>query len=131
MNIVIKGSTVKENQALEDYALKKSERFYHYYPEIVKIEIELRSEIGRKNKDEDFIADILVKVPGHTFKVSDQEFDMYKAIDRSVKRMIEVLRREKEKHQKQDAKHVRRSLVYRLGFGDALHAINKRIFRRS
>lgn len=131
MNIVIKGSSVKENRALEGYALKKSEKFYHHYPEIVKVEFELRNEIGRKNKEDDFIADILVKVPGHTFKVSDQELDMYKAIDRSVKRMVEVLRREKEKHQERDGKHFRKNLVNRLGFGDALHAINKRIFRRT
>src|SRR3990167_8986190 len=110
MNIVIKGTTVKENRALEDYALKKSEKFYHHFPEIVKVEIELRTEIGRKNKEDDFIADILVKVPGHTFKVSDQELDMYKSIDRAVKRMIEVLRREKEKHLREDGKHIRKSL---------------------
>ncbi len=131
MNIVIKGTTVKENAALENFALKKSEKFYHYYPEIVKIEVELRTEIGRKNKEDDFIADILVKVPGHTFKVSDQERDMYKAIDRSVQRMIEVLRREKERHQKGDDKHIRKNLIARLGFGDALHSINKRLFRRN
>ncbi len=131
MNIVVKGTTVKENKALEDYALKKVEKFYHYYPQIVKIEVELRTEIGRKNKEDDFISDILVKVPGHTFKVSDQERDMYKAIDRSVHRMIEVLRREKGRHQKRDEKHLRKNLVDRLGFGDALHAINKRLFRRN
>ncbi len=131
MNIVVKGTTVKENAALEDYAIKKAEKFYHYYPEIVKIEVELRTEIGRKNKEDDFIADILVKVPGHTFKVSDQERDMYKSIDRAIRRMIEVLRREKEKHQKVDGKHIRKGLVARLGFGDALHSINKRLFRRN
>lgn len=130
MNIVVKGTSVKENKALEDYALKKSEKFYQHFPEIVKVEIELRTEIGRKNKEDDFIADILVQVPGHTFKVSDQESDMYKSIDRSVRRMIEVLRREKEKHADRDEKHVRASLVQRLGLGDAIRAVNKRLFRR-
>jgi len=130
MNIVVKGTNVKENKALEEFALKKSEKFYSHYPQIVKVEIELRTEIGRKSKEDDFITDILVQVPGHTFKVSDQERDMYKAIDRSVERMVEVLRREKEKHSRQDAKHVRRSLINRLGFGDALSSINKRLFRR-
>ena len=102
MNIAVKGKHLKENTALEDYALNKSTKFYHHYPEIIKVEVELRSEIGHKGKDGDFITDILVKVPGHTFKVIDQERYMYKAIDKSVKRMIEVLRREKEKHQKKD-----------------------------
>lgn len=131
MNIAIKGKHLNENNALEDYALNKSTKFYHHYPEIIKVEVELRSEISHKGKEGDFIVDILVKVPGHTFKISDQERDMYKAIDKSVKRMIEVLRREKEKHQKKDGKHIRKSLVDRLGFGDALHSLNKRLFRRN
>lgn len=130
MNIVVKGTHVRENKALEQYALQKSEKFYYHYPKIVKIEIELRSESGHKRKEDDFIADILVKVPGHTFKVSDHERDMYKAIDRSVSRMVEVLRREKEKHQKKDAKHVKRWLINKLGFGGSLHAFNKRFFRK-
>lgn len=130
MNIVVKGKHVKENKALEDYALKKSEKFYHHYPHIVKIEVELRTEIARRGKEDDFIVDILVKVPGNTFKVSDQERDMYKAIDRSVARMTEVLRREKEKHQGKAAKNTRRSIIQSLGFGDAIRAVNKRIFRK-
>lgn len=130
MNIVIKGTHVKANAALEDFAIKKTEKFYHHFPEIIKVEVEMRTESGRKGKEEDFIADILVKVPGHTLKVTDSERDMYKAVDRAVRRMIEVLRREKEKHQRKDGKHIKRKLLDRLGFGDALHAINKRLFRR-
>ena len=75
MNIVVKGKHLTKNQALEDYASKKSEKFSHYFKDIVKVEIELRSEVGRKSKEEEFIADINVKVPGHTFKVTDQEWD--------------------------------------------------------
>lgn len=131
MNIVVKGKHVKENKAIEEFALKKAEKFAHYFHKIVKVEIELRTETGRKGKDSDFIADILVKVPNHTFKVSDQERDLYKAIDRSVRRMIEVLKREKEKHKKKEIKHIKKGLIERFSFGDAFHSINKKLFRRN
>lgn len=128
MNIVVKGKNLKENAALEEFSLKKAEKFYHFYPEIVNVEIELRSEIGRKGKEADFICDINVKVPGHTFKMSDQERDMYKAIDKAVKRMSEVLRREKSKHHGR-LKRLRYSLRD-LGFNAILRLTTKRIFRR-
>ncbi len=130
MNIVVKGKHLTKNQALEDYASKKSEKFSHYFKDIVKVEIELRSEVGRKSKEEEFIADINVKVPGHTFKVTDQEWDMYKAIDRAVKRMSEVLRREKEKHQGLWHRHIKRLILDRVAIPGAVHSISKRLFRQ-
>lgn len=131
MNIVVKGNHVKENIALEKYAFKKSEKFYLHYPKIVKVEIELRSESSHKRKEDDFIADILIKVPGHTFKVSDHERDMYKAIDQSVARMVEVLRREKEKHQKKYSRNVKKWIVSKLGLNSPLQVFKKSIFRKN
>lgn len=107
MSIVIKGRNVPDNAALETFATKKAEKFSHFYPEIVKVEIELRAEVSHKNKETDFICDINVKVPGHTFKVSDSEDDLYKAVDKAVKRMNETLRREHDKHQGSDRRRFR------------------------
>ena len=129
MNIVVKGKHLTENKALEDYALSKSEKFYHHRSDIVKIEIELRSEIGRKDKETNFIADITVKIPGHTLKITDQERDMYKAIDRAVRRMSETLRREKEKHSDRFRRHLKRFIEEKAGIPGAVHAVRKRLFR--
>lgn len=130
MNIVAKGKHLIENKALELYALKKSEKFYHHYREIIKVEIELRTEVGHRGKESDFIADIIVKIPGRTLKVTDQERDMYKAIDRAVKRMNEVLRREKEKQTGRFRRHLKRFIEQRAGIPGAVHAVTKRLFRQ-
>ncbi len=127
MNIVIKGKHLKENQALEDYAREKTAKFYHFESKIIKVEIELRAEVGHKGKESDFIADINVKVPGNTFKVTDYERDMYKAIDKATRRMNEVLRREHDKKQTRLKKHFNR--IRQIDFGQALRSINKKIFR--
>lgn len=129
MNIVVKGKHLTTNKALEDYALKKSEKFYHHNREIIKVEVELRTEVGHKGKENDFIADINVKIPGHTLKITDQERDMYKAIDRAVKRMNESLRREKEKHTSRFRRHLKRFIEVRAGIPGAVHAVRKRLFR--
>lgn len=128
MNIVVKGKNLKENKALEDYALTKTTKFYHFAPEITKIEIELRAEIGHKGKETDFITDLTVKVPGNTFKVTDDERDMYKAIDRAIKRMNEVLRREHDKKQGRLKTHL--NSLRRFSFPGILRSVNKRIFRQ-
>ena len=129
MNIVIKGKHLTTNKALEDYTLRKSRKFSEHYKEIIKVEIELRTEIGRKGKENDFIADITVKIPGHTLKITDQERDMYKAIDKAVRRMNEVLRREKEKHSGRFRRHLRRLFEARTNVLEAVHAFSKRLFR--
>ncbi len=130
MSIVVKGKNLNENQALEDYALQKSQKFYHYYPEIVKTEIELRSETSHKNKDTDFIVDIVVKVPGKTFKISDSERDMYKAIDLATKRMKETLRREKDWKKGRSRRSLRNFSIRGFDPFVPIKAINKRLFRR-
>lgn len=130
MNIVVKGKHLKDNKALEDYALSKSEKFYHHFRDIIKVEIELRTEIGHKGKENDFIVDILVKIPGRTLKITDQERDMYKAIDRAVKRMNESLRREKEKLTGRLRGHVRKFVEAQSGIVDAFHSVRKKLFRQ-
>lgn len=128
MSIVVKGKHVRTNAALESYATKKVEKFYHFYPKIVKIEIELRSEIAHKKKDSDFICDINVKVPGHTFKISDSEDDLYKAVDLAVKRMNEVLRRESAKHRSRERRFLRGN--WQEFGGQLVGHLRKRLFRR-
>lgn len=130
MNIVVKGKHLRENQALEDFAFKKSAKFYHFYPEIIKIEIELKSETGHRGKETDFVADLMVKVPGKTFKVTDNERDMYKAIDRSVDRMSETLRREKDWKKGRSSRSLRKFSLRNLDFFAPIKAVNKRLFRR-
>ncbi len=131
MNIAVKGIAVRENRALEDYAFKKASKFYHYYPEITKIEVELRTEDGRAAKDDDFIADMTLHIPGKTLKVSDQERDLYKAVDRASRRMIESLRREKSKHQSLLRRQVRKFFNRGTSFVPEVWAsVNKRVFRR-
>jgi len=130
MNIVVKGKHLRENQALEDFALKKSSKFYHFYPEIIKTEIELRSETGHAGKDSDFIADIIVKIPGKTFKVTDNERDMYKAIDRAVGRMNETLRREKDWQKGRAKRSLRKFSLRNLDLFAPFKVVNKRLFRR-
>ncbi len=130
MNIVVKGKHLRENQALEDFALQKSAKFYHFFPEIIKIEIELKSETGHAGKDSDFMADILVKIPGKTLKVADTERDMYKAVDRAVKRMDEALRREKDRRAGQRKKSLRKFSLRNVDFAAPFRAVNKRLFRR-
>lgn len=128
MNIVVKGKHLKENAALEEFALKKAQKFYTHYPEIIKVEIELRSEVAHKGKDSHFSVDINVKVPGHTFKIVDQEQDMYKAVDRAVDRMNENLRREKGRHH---SKLKRLKITLKdLGINAAIHLRAKRFFRK-
>lgn len=129
VKVSVKGVSVRENTSLEDYALKKAEKFYHHFPEIIKVEIELRTELGRKGKENDFIADINLHIPGKTIKVSDQERDLYKAVDRSVDRMLEVLRREKGKKQGRFRHSLSRLVTKGLGYFPALGKVNKRIFR--
>lgn len=130
MNIVVKGKHLKENLALEEFATKKASKFYHFYPEIIKIEIELRSETGHAGKESDFLADILVKVPGKTFKVADSERDMYKAIDRAVARMTETLRREKDWQKSRAKQSLRKFSLRNLDVLGSFKSVNKRLFRR-
>lgn len=130
MNIVVKGKHLRENAALEEFALKKTSKFYHFYPEIIKIEIELKSETGHRGKETDFLADLMVKVPGKTFKITDNERDMYKAIDRAVDRMIETLRREKDWKKGRATRSLRKLSLRGLDFWAPIRAVNKRIFRR-
>lgn len=130
MNIVVKGKHLRENQALEEFAFKKTEKFYHFYPEITKIEIELKAETGHRGAESDFIVDILVKIPGKTLKVTDSERDMYKAIDRAVDRMSESLRREKDWKKGRAARSLRRFSLRNVDFFGPVRAVNKRLFRR-
>ncbi len=130
MNIVVKGKHLQENQALEDFALKKATKFYHFFPEIIKIEIELKSETGHRGKETDFFADLMVKVPGKTFKVTDTERDMYKAIDRAVDRMNETLRREKDYQKGRAKRSLRRFSLRNVDFLAPFKVVNKRLFRR-
>jgi len=131
MNIAVKGVHVKENKALENYAQSKAEKLYNHFPQIIKVEIELKTETSRRGKDDDFIANITLQIPKKTLKVFDQERDLYRAIDSAVERMTEVLRREKGKKssrlRKQVGKIMKRGLDY---FPEAWHAVNKRVFRR-
>lgn len=124
MNIVFKGKNLPEHAALEDYTNEKIQKFFRHFKDIIKVEVELRTEVARKDKNDDFIVDINVKVPGHTFQITDSENDMYKAIDRAVKRMNEVLRREKERHSGRFRTHLGR-IVQKIKIPRAL-----RRFRR-
>lgn len=130
MSIVVKGKHLKENLALEEFALKKTSKFYRFYPEIIKTEIELKSETGHRGKETDFLADIMVKIPGKTFKVTDNERDMYKAIDRAVDRMNETLRREKDWKKGRATRSLRRFSLHDWDLFGSIKAVNKRIFRR-
>jgi len=98
MKISVRGKHLKENQALEEHALNKASKLSLFAKDITKIDIEMLSEPAHLAKEDDFIVDVTVHVSGHTFQVRDSENDMYKAVDKAVKRMEETLRRNKEKH---------------------------------
>lgn len=97
MNISVKGIKVKEIQALETYAQKKAEKFNHFFKQISKVEIVLETKTSRKGVEKDFEVTIHVHVPGKTEIVKELANDMYAAIDKGSDRMVEVLRRQKEK----------------------------------
>jgi putative sigma-54 modulation protein len=130
MNIVVKGKHLRENQALEDFAFKKTAKFYHFFPDITKIEVAMRSETGHKGKETDFVVDIIVRIPGKTHKVQDAERDMYKAVDQAVDRMSEVLRREKEKKKNKAARSLKHFSLRGMGLLEPFRVFNKRLFRR-
>jgi len=97
MQVSVRGKHLKENRALEDYALEKASKLGRLAKDMTKVEIELLAEVSHLAKQDDFIVDITTHVTGHTFQVRDSEMDMYQAIDKAVRRMEEVLRRHKEK----------------------------------
>ena len=131
MNIAVKGVHVKENKALEDFAMRKAEKFYRHNPEITKVEIELKSETSHKKKEDDFIADITLHIPGKTLKIADQERDLYVAVDHAVNRMNEILRREKGKEDGRFRHRLGRAVRRGLNiFPEALQRVNKNLFRR-
>ncbi|HSX57723.1 MAG TPA: ribosome-associated translation inhibitor RaiA [Candidatus Saccharimonadales bacterium] len=130
MSIVVKGKHLNENQALQDYATKKSQKFYRYFPEIIRTEIELRSEKAHKDKETDFIVNIVVKIPKKTLKISDQAGDMYAAIDKACDRMNEILRREKDWSKGRSRRSLRNFSIRSFDPLFPIRAINKRLFRR-
>ena len=99
MSIVISGRHFKETPALKKYAQQKIAKFYRHHKEILKIEVVMDSEVAHRGKESDFIIEINVHVPGHTFEVKDLERDMYKAIDKASDKMVRILTKDKEKHQ--------------------------------
>jgi ribosomal subunit interface protein len=100
MSIIISGRHFKETPALEKYTQAKIAKFYRHHKEILKIEVVMDSETARRGKESDFIVEINVHVPGHIFEVKDSERDMYKAVDYATDKMVRILTKDKEKHQR-------------------------------
>ena len=99
MSLVISGRHFAKTPALKIYAEQKASKFYKHHGEILKIVVEMNSEIAHRGRDADYIVDIAVSVPGHVIRIRDSERDMYKAIDKAVDRTVQALTRDKEKHQ--------------------------------
>ncbi|MDP2671307.1 MAG: ribosome-associated translation inhibitor RaiA [bacterium] len=97
MHVAVRGKHLEENEALENHALEKAKKLSRFAKDITRLEIELISEPAHLKKEEDYIVDVTLHVSGHTFQIRDSENDMYKAIDKAIERMIETLRRRKEK----------------------------------
>lgn len=100
MSIIISGRHFAETPALSKYAKAKIAKFYRHHKEILKVEVIMNSETAHRGKETDFIVEINVHVPGHMFEVKDLERDMYKALDKSTDKMVRILTKDKEKHQK-------------------------------
>lgn len=97
MNITVKGVKAKEKTALENYVSKRAVKFYRLTKSISKVDVLLESKVARAGTEQDFEVIIHVHVPGKTETIRELDSDMYAAIDKATDRMIELLRRQKEK----------------------------------
>lgn len=97
MKIVISGIHLKKNPQIEDYATKKVQKLQKFHPKIEKIYVRLIEKGAHRGKEQDYICEITIHVPGHILEITDSERAMDKAIDKAIERMKRTLTKHKEK----------------------------------
>lgn len=97
MKIVVSGIHLKENPQIEDYAAKKVQKLQKFHSKIEKAYVRLIEEPAHRGKEQDYICEITLHVPGRILEITDSERAMDKAIDKAIERMKRSLTKHKEK----------------------------------
>ncbi len=92
MNITVNARHMDVTPAIRDYAEEKAGKFVKFFDNIQSVEIVLDTEAGQPT-----VEMVLTAAPRMTFVAHHREEDMYASIDQCVDKIIEQLRRHKEK----------------------------------
>ena len=98
MKIIISGQHLKLFPQIESYAYKKAEKLAKFNKKIVKITLHLISNESHRDKEQDFVCEIHLDIPGKNLDIVDTELSMDKAIDKAVERMKRLLTKNKERN---------------------------------
>ena len=92
MNISVHARHMDATEALREYAEEKVARFPKFYDNIQSIEVIMDIEAGQPT------AEIIVQASQkHTFVAHHREQDMYACLDQCIDKIVQQLRRHKDK----------------------------------
>jgi putative sigma-54 modulation protein len=102
MTVNIRAKNMDLTDAIRQYAEDKYTTLDKFFDNILHIEVDLGLDTKHHNKGEIFSCTVMVDVPGKLFRVTKQEKDLYKAIDKVRDHLREEITAWKEKNR--DAK---------------------------
>ncbi|MFZ6015221.1 MAG: ribosome hibernation-promoting factor, HPF/YfiA family [Patescibacteria group bacterium] len=102
MTINIRAKNMDLTEAIRQYSEEKFTTLDKFFDNILHIEVDLGLDTNHHNKGEIYSCTTMVDVPGNLFRVSKQEKDLYKAIDKVRDHLREEITAWKEKNR--DAK---------------------------
>ncbi len=92
MNIVVKGRHMEVTDSMREYVQGKAAKLPRYYDNITSVEIILDVEADRP------VAEVIVQAKRKaTFVATHRDDDMYACVDKSIHKVVEQLRRHKDK----------------------------------
>ncbi|MBU2566884.1 ribosome-associated translation inhibitor RaiA [Patescibacteria group bacterium] len=98
MTINIRAKNMDLTDAIKQYTEEKLMSLDKFYDNIIHIEVDLGLDTTRHNKGEIYSCTVNIDVPGTLFRVSKQEKDLYKAIDKVRDHLREEITAWKEKN---------------------------------
>ena len=98
MTINIRAKNMDLTDAIRQYAEDKLMSLDKFYEKIIHIEVDLGLDTTHHNKGNIYDCTVNVDVPGNLFRVSKQEKDLYKAIDKVRDHLREEITAWKEKN---------------------------------
>ncbi|MBD3281120.1 ribosome-associated translation inhibitor RaiA [Candidatus Uhrbacteria bacterium] len=98
MTINIRAKNMDLTDAIRQYAEDKFTSLDKFYDNILHIEVDLGLDTNHHNKGEIYSCTTMVDVPNKLFRVTKQEKDLYKAIDKVRDHLREEITSWKEKN---------------------------------
>ncbi len=112
MIVTIHTTNIETTPAIKKYVESKVKSIVKFYDAVVSMSIDIGLTSKHHNKGKIFYAEVTIKLPKKTVRVTKEAEDLYKAIDKVRDHLKLELKETKEKRVSRDKKVLRKMKEY-------------------